>query len=206
MGSMRKMVGLVLVAVLGLTACSGQEQPQSSPSASATDADHQNTAIAEREDSSVASSSPSATPTVDDQPLKNVPAGPQQPTSVPTVDHLTDQDKEDAKHLAKRVLQVYGSGVSSEQWHQKIDRYLSEGYKKRTANLKTEYLKFKVHGDGQIVEDPTINQDNPYWIMVAVETDSMDGVYAVRLNRTAETDLQWVVDDVVPYKTIAISN
>ena len=201
--SVKKIVGLALVAILGLSACSTDaESPQPSSSVSTN-----------RDDSSVQdSSSPSmatessSLPPVDPEPLKNVPAGPQQPTSVPTVDHLTDQDKEDAKHLAKRVLQVYGSGVSSEQWHQKIDRYLSEGYKKRTANLKTEYLKFKVHGDGQIVEDPTINQDNPYWIMVAVETDSMDGVYAVRLNRTAETDLQWVVDDVVPYKTIAIPN
>ena len=54
------------------------------------------------------------------------------------------------------------------------------------------------------MEDPTINQDNPYWVMVVVPTDSMDGVYAVRLNRSAETEFHWVVDDVIPYKTIAI--
>jgi|GEM_PF-2481514 hypothetical protein len=199
--SVKKIVGLALVAILGLSACSTDaESPQPSSSASTN-----------RDDSSVQdSSSPSTTtessspPSVDPEPLKGAPQGPQQPTSIPTVDSLTDQDKEDAKHLAKQVLEVYGSGVSSEQWHLKIDRYLSNGYKKRTAKLKTEYLKFKVTGDGDIVEDPTINQDNPYWVMVAVPTDSMDGVYAVRLNRSAETEFHWVVDDVIPYKTIAI--
>ena len=199
MMSIKKYAGLALIAALALTSCTsqtGQQTQSSSPAA----ADHRETTPDEQS----ASGSSSASASVDQEPLKNAPQGPQQPSSVPTVDSLTEQDKENAKHLAKQVLEVYGSGAPSEQWHQKIDRYLSEGYKKRTAKLKTEYLKFKVTGDGDIVEDPTINQDNPYWVMVAVPTDSMDGVYAVRLNRTAETNLQWVVDDVVPYKTIAI--
>jgi len=199
MMSIKKYAGLALIAALALTSCASQTGQQTQSSSSAA-ADHRETTPDEQS----ASGSSSASASVDQEPLKNAPQGPQQPSSVPTVDSLTEQDKENAKHLAKQVLEVYGSGVSSEQWHQKIDRYLSEGYKKRTAKLKTEYLKFKVTGDGDIVEDPTINQDNPYWVMVAVPTDSMDGVYAVRLNRTAETNLQWVVDDVVPYKTIAI--
>ena len=199
MMSIKKYAGLALIATLALTSCASQTGQQTQSASSAT-ADHRETTPDEQS----ASGSSSASASVDQEPLKNAPQGPQQPSSVPTVDSLTEQDKENAKHLAKQVLEVYGSGVSSEQWHQKIDRYLSEGYKKRTAKLKTEYLKFKVTGDGEIVEDPTINQDNPYWVMVAVPTDSMDGVYAVRLNRTAETNLQWVVDDVVPYKTIAI--
>lgn len=144
-----------------------------------------------------------ATPTVslDPSPLAGAGGGPQQPSSVPTLNTITDEDRARAIDAAKAIVTAYTSGKPYKEWSADlfplIDAELQNQY---NQNLRVDLLKGNVTS-AELVDDPTLKipgGDNPYWLTVHVKVDGgISPAYYVRLHRTAERPNKWKASHIL---------
>jgi len=144
-----------------------------------------------------------ATPTVslDPSPLAGTGGGRQQPSSVPTLNTITDEDRARAIDAAKAIVTAYTSGKPYKEWSADlfplIDAELQNQY---NQNLRVDLLKGNVTS-AELVDDPTLKipgGDNPYWITVHVKVDGgISPAYYVRLHRTAERPNKWKASHIL---------
>lgn len=144
-----------------------------------------------------------ATPTVslDPSPLAGTGGGPQQPSSVPTLNTITDEDRARAIDAAKAIVTAYTSGKPYKEWSADlfplIDAELQNQY---NQNLRVDLLKGNVTS-AELVDDPTLKipgGDNPYWLTVHVKVDGgISPAYYVRLHRTAERPNKWKASHIL---------
>lgn len=118
-----------------------------------------------------ASTTAAATPTVslDPSPLAGTGGGPQQPSSVPTLNSITDEDRGRALEAAKAIVAAYTSGKPYKEWSEElypmIDPKLQNHY---GPNSRIDVFKGTVTS-AELVDDPTLKVpggDNPYWLTV----------------------------------------
>lgn len=144
-----------------------------------------------------------ATPTVslDPSPLAGTGGGRQQPSSVPTLNTITDEDRARAIDAAKAIVTAYTSGKPYKEWSADlfplIDAELQNQY---NQNLRVDLLKGNVTS-AELVDDPTLKipgGDNPYWLTVHVKVDGgISPAYYVRLHRTAERPNKWKASHIL---------
>lgn len=144
-----------------------------------------------------------ATPTVslDPSPLAGTGGGRQQPSSVPTLNTITDEDRARAIDAAKAIVTAYTSGKPYKEWAADlfplIDAELQNQY---NQNLRVDLLKGNVTS-AELVDDPTLKipgGDNPYWLTVHVKVDGgISPAYYVRLHRTAERPNKWKASHIL---------
>lgn len=144
-----------------------------------------------------------ATPTVslDPSPLAGTGGGRQQPSSVPTLNTITDEDRARAIDAAKAIVTAYTSGKPYKEWSADlfplIDAELQNQY---NQNLRVDLLKGNVTS-AELVDDPTLKipgGDNPYWLTVRVKVDGgISPAYYVRLHRTAERPNKWKASHIL---------
>lgn len=144
-----------------------------------------------------------ATPTVslDPSPLAGTGGGRQQPSSVPTLNTITDEDRARAIDAAKAIVTAYTSGKPYKEWSADlfplIDAELQNQY---NQNLRVDLLKGNVTS-AELVDDPTLKVpggDNPYWLTVHVKVDGgISPAYYVRLHRTAERPNKWKASHIL---------
>ena len=74
------------------------------------------------ESTTAASTTAAATPTVslDPSPLAGTGGGPQQPSSVPTLNSITDEDRGRALETAKAIVAAYTSGKPYKEWSEEL--------------------------------------------------------------------------------------
>lgn len=150
-----------------------------------------------------ASTTAAATPTVslDPSPLAGTGGGPQQPSSVPTLNSITDEDRGRALESAKAIVAAYTSGKPYKEWSEElypmIDPKLQNQY---GPNSRIDLLKGTVIS-AELVDDPTLKVpggDNPYWLTVCVKVEgSISPAYYVRLHRTAERPDKWKASHIL---------
>lgn len=144
-----------------------------------------------------------ATPTVslDPSPLAGTGGGPQQPSSVPTLNSITDEDRGRALEAAKAIVAAYTSGKPYKEWSEElypmIDPKLQNQY---GPNSRIDIFKGTVT-NAELVDDPTLKVpggDNPYWLTVCVKVEgSISPAYYVRLHRTAERPDKWKASHIL---------
>lgn len=127
---------------------------------------------------------PTPTVSLDPSPLAGTGGGRQQPSSVPTLNTITDEDRARAIDAAKAIVTAYTSGKPYKEWSADlfplIDAELQNQY---NQNLRVDLLKGNVTS-AELVDDPTLKipgGDNPYWLTVHVK---VDGGITPRLLRT----------------------
>ncbi len=144
-----------------------------------------------------------ATPTVslDPSPLTGTGGGPQQPSSVPTLNSITNADSNRAMDTAKAIVTAYTSGKPYKEWSEELYPMVDpEVQKEYGPNSRLDQLRGTVTS-AQLVDDPTLKVpggDNPYWITVRVNV--MGGTtpaYYVRLHRTAERPDKWKASHIL---------
>ncbi|WP_315355138.1 carbonic anhydrase [Rothia mucilaginosa] len=150
-----------------------------------------------------ASTTAAATPTVslDPSPLVGTGGGPQQPSSVPTLNSITDEDRGRALEAAKAIVAAYTSGKPYKEWSEElypmIDPKLQNQY---GPNSRIDIFKGTVTS-AELVDDPTLKVpggDNPYWLTVSVRVEgSLSPAYYVRLHRTAERPNKWKASHIL---------
>lgn len=150
-----------------------------------------------------ASTTVAATPTVslDPSPLAGTGGGPQQPSSVPTLNSITDEDRSHALEAAKAIVTAYTSGKPYKEWSEElypmVDPEVQNEYgpKSRIDLLKGTVIS------AELVDDPTLKVpggDNPYWLTVSVRVEgSLSPAYYVRLHRTAERPNKWKASHIL---------
>lgn len=150
-----------------------------------------------------ASTTAAATPTVslDPSPLAGTGGGPQQPSSVPTLNSITDEDRGRALEAAKAIVAAYTSGKPYKEWSEElypmVDPEVQNEYgpKSRIDLLKGTVIS------AELVDDPTLKVpggDNPYWLTVSVRVEgSLSPAYYVRLHRTAERPDKWKASHIL---------
>lgn len=150
-----------------------------------------------------ASTTAAATPTVslDPSPLAGTGGGPQQPSSVPTLNSITDEDRGRALEAAKAIVAAYTSGKPYKEWSEElypmVDPEVQNEYgpKSRIDLLKGTVIS------AELVDDPTLKVpggDNPYWLTVSVRVEgSLSPAYYVRLHRTAERPNKWKASHIL---------
>lgn len=150
-----------------------------------------------------ASTIAAATPTVslDPSPLAGTGGGPQQPSSVPTLNSITDEDRGRALEAAKAIVTAYTSGKPYKEWSEElypmVDPEVQNEYgpKSRIDLLKGTVIS------AELVDDPTLKipgGDNPYWLTVCVRVEgSLSPAYYVRLHRTAERPNKWKASHIL---------
>ncbi|WP_314849427.1 carbonic anhydrase [Rothia mucilaginosa] len=150
-----------------------------------------------------ASTTVAATPTVslDPSPLAGTGGGPQQPSSVPTLNSITDEDRGRALETAKAIVAAYTSGKPYKEWSEElypmVDPEVQNEYgpKSRIDLLKGTVIS------AELVDDPTLKVpggDNPYWLTVSVRVEgSLSPAYYVRLHRTAERPNKWKASHIL---------
>ena len=150
-----------------------------------------------------ASTTAAATPTVslDPSPLAGTGGGPQQPSSVPTLNSITDEDRGRALETAKAIVAAYTSGKPYKEWSEElypmVDPEVQNEYgpKSRIDLLKGTVIS------AELVDDPTLKVpggDNPYWLTVSVRVEgSLSPAYYVRLHRTAERPNKWKASHIL---------
>lgn len=153
--------------------------------------------------SAEASTTAAATPTVslDPSPLVGTGGGPQQPSSVPTLNSITDEDRGRALEAAKAIVAAYTSGKPYKEWSEElypmIDPKLQNHY---GPNSRIDVFKGTVTS-AELVDDPTLKVpggDNPYWLTVCVKVEgSISPAYYVRLHRTAERPDKWKASHIL---------
>lgn len=144
-----------------------------------------------------------ATPTVslDPSPLAGTGGGPQQPSSVPILNSITDEDRGRALETAKAIVAAYTSGKPYKEWSEElypmVDPEVQNEYgpKSRIDLLKGTVIS------AELVDDPTLKVpggDNPYWLTVSVRVEgSLSPAYYVRLHRTAERPNKWKASHIL---------
>lgn len=206
----RKLTALTATITLLATGCSASTDntaPTGSPVATSTPS----TTTAPAPAPSTATHTPTvtevnpttATPTVslDPSPLAGTGGGPQQPSSVPTLNTITDEDRARAIDAAKAIVTAYTSGKPYKEWSADlfplIDAELQNQY---NQNLRVDLLKGNVTS-AELVDDPTLKipgGDNPYWLTVHVKVDGgISPAYYVRLHRTAERPNKWKASHIL---------
>lgn len=155
------------------------------------------------ESTTVASTTAAPTPTVslDPSPLAGTGGGPQQPSSVPTLNSITDEDRGRALEAAKAIVAAYTSGKPYKEWSEElypmVDPEVQNEYgpKSRIDLLKGTVIS------AELVDDPTLKVpggDNPYWLTVSVRVEgSLSPAYYVRLHRTAERPNKWKASHIL---------
>ena len=155
------------------------------------------------ESTTAASTTATPTPTVslDPSPLAGTGGGPQQPSSVPTLNSITDEDRGRALETAKAIVTAYTSGKPYKEWSEElypmIDPKLQNQY---GPNSRIDIFKGTVT-NAELVDDPTLKVpggDNPYWLTVCVKVEgSISPAYYVRLHRTAERPDKWKASHIL---------
>lgn len=155
------------------------------------------------ESTTAASTTAAPTPTVslDPSPLAGTGGGPQQPSSVPTLNSITDEDRGRALEAAKAIVAAYTSGKPYKEWSEElypmVDPEVQNEYgpKSRIDLLKGTVIS------AELVDDPTLKVpggDNPYWLTVSVRVEgSLSPAYYVRLHRTAERPNKWKASHIL---------
>lgn len=206
----RKLTALTATLALLTTGCSASTDntaPTGSPATTSTPS----TTTAPAPAPSTATQTPTvtevhpttATPTVslDPSPLAGTGGGRQQPSSVPTLNTITDEDRARAIDAAKAIVTAYTSGKPYKEWSADlfplIDAELQNQY---NQNLRVDLLKGNVTS-AELVDDPTLKipgGDNPYWLTVHVKVDGgISPAYYVRLHRTAERPNKWKASHIL---------
>lgn len=144
-----------------------------------------------------------ATPTVsrDPSPLAGTGGGPQQPSSVPTLNSITDEDRGRALEAAKAIVVAYTSGKPYKEWSEElypmVDPEVQNEYGPKS---RIDVFKGTVTS-AELVDDPTLKVpggDNPYWLTVCVKVEgSISPAYYVRLHRTAERPNKWKASHIL---------
>lgn len=150
-----------------------------------------------------ASTTAAATPTVslDPSPLAGTGGGPQQPSSVPTLNSITDEDRGRALEAAKAIVAAYTSGKPYKEWSEElypmVDPEVQNEYGPKS---RIDVFKGTVTS-AELVDDPTLKVpggDNPYWLTVCVKVEgSISPAYYVRLHRTAERPNKWKASHIL---------
>jgi len=138
---------------------------------------------------------------LDPSPLAGTGGGPQQPSSVPTLNSITDEDRGRALEAAKAIVAAYTSGKPYKEWSEElypmIDPKLQNQY---GPNSRIDIFKGTVT-NAELVDDPTLKVpggDNPYWLTVRVKVEgSISPAYYVRLHRTAERPDKWKASHIL---------
>lgn len=151
--------------------------------------------------STTAASTPTPTVSLDPSPLAGAGGGPQQPSSVPTLASITDEDRGRALEAAKAIVAAYTSGKPYKEWSEElypmIDPKLQNQY---GPNSRVDVFKGTVTS-AELVDDPTLKVpggDNPYWLTVCVKVEgSISPAYYVRLHRTAERPDKWKASHIL---------
>lgn len=144
---------------------------------------------------------PTPTVSLDPSPLAGTGGGPQQPSSVPTLNSITDEDRGRALETAKAIVAAYTSGKPYKEWSEElypmIDPKLQNHY---GPNSRIDVFKGTVTS-AELVDDPTLKVpggDNPYWLTVCVKVEgSISPAYYVRLHRTAERPDKWKASHIL---------
>ena len=144
---------------------------------------------------------PTPTVSLDPSPLAGTGGGPQQPSSVPTLNSITDEDRGRALEAAKAIVAAYTSGKPYKEWSEElypmVDPEVQNEYgpKSRIDLLKGTVIS------AELVDDPTLKVpggDNPYWLTVCVRVEgSLSPAYYVRLHRTAERPNKWKASHIL---------
>lgn len=155
------------------------------------------------ESATAASTTAAATPTVslDPSPLAGTGGGPQQPSSVPTLNSITDEDRGRALETAKAIVAAYTSGKPYKEWSEElypmVDPEVQNEYGPKS---RIDVFKGTVTS-AELVDDPTLKVpggDNPYWLTVCVKVEgSISPAYYVRLHRTAERPNKWKASHIL---------
>ena len=151
--------------------------------------------------STIAVATPTPTVSLDPSPLAGTGGGPQQPSSVPTLNSITDEDRGRALESAKAIVAAYTSGKPYKEWSEElypmIDPKLQNQY---GPNSRIDIFKGTVT-NAELVDDPTLKVpggDNPYWLTVCVKVEgSISPAYYVRLHRTAERPDKWKASHIL---------
>lgn len=151
--------------------------------------------------STTAAATPTPTVSLDPSPLAGTGGGPQQPSSVPTLNSITDEDRGRALETAKAIVTAYTSGKPYKEWSEElypmIDPKLQNQY---GPNSRIDVFKGTVTS-AELVDDPTLKVpggDNPYWLTVCVKVEgSISPAYYVRLHRTAERPDKWKASHIL---------
>ena len=151
--------------------------------------------------STIAAATPTPTVSLDPSPLAGTGGGPQQPSSVPTLNSITDEDRGRALEAAKAIVAAYTSGKPYKEWSEElypmVDPEVQNEYgpKSRIDLLKGTVIS------AELVDDPTLKVpggDNPYWLTVCVRVEgSLSPAYYVRLHRTAERPNKWKASHIL---------
>lgn len=208
----RKLTALTATLALLATGCSastdntaptGSPVATSTPSTTTTSVPTPSTATQTPTVTEVNPTTATPTPTVslDPSPLAGTGGGRQQPSSVPTLNTITDEDRARAIDAAKAIVTAYTSGKPYKEWSADlfplIDAELQNQY---NQNLRVDLLKGKVTS-AELVDDPTLKipgGDNPYWLTVHVKVDGgISPAYYVRLHRTAERPNKWKASHIL---------
>lgn len=70
--------------------------------------------------STIAAATPTPTVSLDPSPLAGTGGGPQQPSSVPTLNSITDEDRGRALEAAKAIVTAYTSGKPYKEWSEEL--------------------------------------------------------------------------------------
>ena len=151
--------------------------------------------------STTAATTPTPTVSLDPSPLAGTGGGPQQPSSVPALNSITDEDRGRALEAAKAIVAAYTSGKPYKEWSEElypmIDPKLQNQY---GPNSRIDIFKGTVTS-AELVDDPTLKVpggDNPYWLTVSVRVEgSLSPAYYVRLHRTAERPNKWKASHIL---------
>ena len=203
----RKLTALTATLALLATGCSASTDntaPTGSPATPSTTTASAPTPSTATQTPTVTEVNPTtATPTVslDPSPLAGTGGGRQQPSSIPTLNTITDEDRARAIDAAKAIVTAYTSGKPYKEWSADlfplIDAELQNQY---NQNLRVDLLKGNVTS-AELVDDPTLKipgGDNPYWLTVHVKVDGgISPAYYVRLHRTAERPNKWKASHIL---------
>ena len=144
---------------------------------------------------------PTPTVSLDPSPLAGTGGGPQQPSSVPTLNSITDEDRGRAIEAAKAIVAAYTSGKPYKEWSEElypmVDPEVQNEYGPKS---RIDVFKGTVTS-AELVDDPTLKVpggDNPYWLTVCVKVEgSISPAYYVRLHRTAERPNKWKASHIL---------
>lgn len=189
----------------GTSTATSTPTPSSTTPAPATTTAGRTPTVAEVTASPSAEASTTAAPTptvsLDPSPLAGTGGGPQQPSSVPTLNSITDEDRGRALEAAKAIVAAYTSGKPYKEWSEElypmVDPEVQNEYgpKSRIDLLKGTVIS------AELVDDPTLKVpggDNPYWLTVSVRVEgSLSPAYYVRLHRTAERPNKWKASHIL---------
>lgn len=185
-----RLLSLVLVGVLCLSACGKGETPADSSQAEATSDTASSTGVA------------SSSPSVSSSPSSPPPPGHHQPTVEPKLDKITDEDKERARKTAEEGIKIYFSGGEYKEWSEKLFPYLAPdvqntiGEDFNPENIKTEVTKVEL-----LEGDSIITPTNVYSRRVVVETGR--GKFYLWMHRNTDRPEKWFIasiKDVIGYE------